>query len=211
MAWSLTSSIFEIYELVNKGAKVVTLNGTHQWAIGHNLRPSAQIMLDARSTNCRFVENPVKLCRYLIASQCHPSVFDALENFDIWIWHANSTPEEKEILDKYYLGRWLAILGGSTVMLRGLSLLRLLGFKNFHVFGFDSCCAPNTNAHHAYDQPENDKADLISFDQAGQTWVCQTWMASQALDFINQYKSLGTDWNLKVYGNGLIAHIIKGL
>lgn len=207
--WSLAETMFDIHGLVKKGAKIVTLNGTHQWAIDHNLKPSAHIMLDARETNARFVKNPVRTCQYLIASQCHPAVFDALEDYNAWIWHSVSTPEEKEILDKFYLGRWTPIVGGSTVMLRGLSLLRLLGFRRFHVFGFDSCCHPKTKAHHSYIQPENDKADMIRFDHGGKTWVCHTWMASQALDFLNQYKALGQDWDIKVYGNGLISHLLK--
>ena len=47
--------------------------------------------------------------------------------------------------------------GGSTVVLRALPLMRMLGLSQFHLFGFDSCVLPE--AHHAYPQPENDNPE----------------------------------------------------
>jgi hypothetical protein len=40
-------------------------------------------------------------------------------------------------------------------VLRAFPLLRMLGYTQFHVFGFDSCVQED-GTHHAYPQPEND-------------------------------------------------------
>lgn len=209
--WSLPGQIFEIRELYDNGAHVVTMNGTHKWAIDHNLNPSAHVQLDARSFNSRFLEKTIPSCKYLLASQCHPDSFEMLtERNKTFIWHAATTHGvERGLLDDYYKKHWVPIIGGSTVMLRTLTLFHMMGFTNFHAFGFDSCLHPSEKIHHAYPQRENDRADVIQYDHGGKTWTCQTWMASQALDFLNQRKAIGKDWNLRVHGNGLIAHLLN--
>lgn len=196
-------------ELVKEKAKempMISMNGTHDWLLSLDIKPSAHIMLDARPFNARFIRNAQKGTKYLIASQCHPDVFDALEGYDVWIWHGGSGMRDL-ILDQYYMGRHHEIVGGSTVMLRALTLMVYLGFSRFEVFGFDSCYMGDK--HHAYEQAENDGEDLIELKVSGREFVCAPWMFSQAKEFINQTKMIGNLYELVIHGDGLIKHIIE--
>jgi len=204
---SLEETLPELKELVENGCKIITVNGSHDWVVSKGLRPSAHVMIDGREWNSRFVKNPVKGCRYLIASQCHPSVFDALEGQDTWIFHAVNYKGETEMLDEYYMGHYHLIVGGSTVMLRAIHLVRMLGFKRMHIFGMDSCYLDDK--HHAYDQPENDDYKVIPVVCAGKTFQCAAWQAAQAEDFMKFIRANGDNFELSVKGPGLIAHIIK--
>ena len=204
---SLEDTIDELKECVEDGVKLVALNGTHDWLLDHGFRPSAMIMVDSRESNVRFVQNPVASCKYFIASQCHPSVFDALSNNEVFIWHANNNIGEEQILEDYYFKNFRFIIGGSTVLLRGIWLMRTLGFTKMDVFGFDSC--DMNGKHHAYDQPENDGCEMREVTCMGRKFQCSAWQASQYDDFQHFIQVVGDKFELNVHGDGLISHMMK--
>ena len=146
-------------------------------------------------------------CKYVLASQCHPEVFAGLPLDRTYIWHVNFAAEVEDLLNDLY-ELWFACPGGSTVTLRGLCLLRMLGFHKIHMYGFDSCY--RDGVHHAYEQPENDyKSTVVPVSVGGKVFWCDAWMYSQAREFIQMVKMLGDELELDVKGDGLIAHIIK--
>lgn len=204
--WSLNETLDDLKEKHAAGMKVVSVNGSHDYLIQHGIRPSAHVQLDAREFNARFVRHWHPDCKYLIASQCHPSVFDALEGADVRIFHCENDAE-KEALDNYYLGHYHTVPGGSTVMLRAILLMRMLGFDHMEVYGFDSCY--RGDEHHAYPQEENEEEDIGAMTVDGREFRCAPWMFSQAKEFIGFTKQFGGMINLIVHGDGLIAHMIK--
>jgi uncharacterized Rossmann fold enzyme len=205
---SLEQTRDELDRCVDDGCKLVAMNGTYQWLIDNGYRPSAMVMVDSRPFNAKFITKPVKGCKYFIASQCHPDVFDKLEGVpDVFIWHAVNNIGEEQILEDYYYKRFIFIIGGSTVMLRSIWLMRTLGFKQIDVFGFDSCYMDDQ--HHAYEQPENDGCEIREVTCMGKKFKCAAWMASQFDDFQHFIASAGSHFELSVHGEGLIAHMMK--
>lgn len=204
---SLNDYTDEIIELRAKGMPMVTTNGTYNWAIANGMTPSMQLLIDAREFNKRFVTPVVDDCKYMIASQAHPSIFADLPVDRTYVWHVSLAEEVSDLLDELY-DLWFACPGGSTVTLRGLCLLRMLGFHKIHVYGFDSCY--RDDEHHAYDQPENDyKSKTIPVSVGGKVFWCDPWMYSQAREFLQMVRMFGDEIDLDVKGDGLIAHIIK--
>lgn len=200
---------------VATGGKVVALNGAYQWCIDHDIKPSCMVMLDAREFNARFVETPVERCHYMLAAQCHPRAFDICQDRTVTIWHGLSGGEaEQALLDEYYFKRWYPVTLGTTVAMRAISLLRMLGFMKIEMFGVDSCWLDET--HHAYDQPENAKDRKMSVwlrprdrDDKAQRFICSPWQAKQAEDFLELTKERGDSFELNVHGPGLIATMIR--
>jgi len=215
---SLATNMRGLRKAVERGGRLVTFNGTHDYMLDHGLTPKMHVMIDARPFNARFVQRPVEGCRYLIASQCHPSVFDALEGHDVTIFHVDINMDKENIsparklLDDYYFGKWFLVSGGTTVTLISLVLLRGLGFKWFDMYGFDSCFL--YNKHHPYDQPENgrDQPHEVVFKSGDKmrTFYCSQWMMRQAYDFEILSRKTAVDFfNCRVHGPGLIAHMIR--
>lgn len=202
---SLAQHVDTLREMRAAGVKLVTLNGAYNWALEQGLQPSAQIIVDARAFNARFTKPVVPGCKYLIASQCDPSVLEGLPRDRTFLWHTGAE-HVREDLDAAYPVWWL-VPGGSTVMLRAIPLLRMLGFKQYHLFGFDSCL--DGDAHHAYAQPENDSEVVIPVTVGGRTFRCHAWQVSQAQEFMDLVKFLGDEIELEVYGDGLINHILR--
>jgi SAM-dependent methyltransferase len=202
----------EIIKLRNQGMPMVTCNGTYNWAIERGLNPSMQMIIDARPFNKRFTRPVVDGCKYFISSQCDPSIFEGLPKENTWLWHVSGLEDGvKELLDELYPDWWFPVPGGSTVMTRGLALLRMLGFHKLHVYGFDSCY--RDDEHHAYEQPENNynlHNRVVASCGGTRTFLCDAWMYVQAQEFMQMVRIFGDEGpDLNVKGDGLIAHIIE--
>lgn len=191
---------------------IVTVNGTYNWALAHGLRPGLQIMVDAREFNRRFVDPILPDCKYAVSSQCDPALVASLPHAQTLLWHGagdeilghlREYDEARDQAREYY-----PINGGSSITLRALPILAMLGFRKIHVYGFDSCL--RAGEHHAYSQPENDADPLIEITVDGRTFTCATWMAQQAKEFqqVMAHILAPAGVELAVHGDGLIAAIL---
>lgn len=204
---SLNEFVEDIKRKREEGVKLVTLNGTYNWAIEQGMNPSAQIIVDAREFNKRFTFPVVDGCKYLIASQCHPSVLEGLPKDRTYLWHT-MYDLIKDQVTPWYPEVW-PVPSCTTVLNTSLPLLRMLGFARFFLYGCDSCLAPDQVQHHAYAQPENDGKGFIPVSvTGGRIFYCHPWMAAQAQQFIEMIKFLGDEIEIEVYGDGLLKHIL---
>ena len=201
---TLNEHLETIRQLRSEGAKLVTLNGAYNWALEHGLKVSAQIVVDGREFNKRFTKPVQDETIYLIASQCNPAVYEGLPKERTYQWHT-SAETVSDILDAH-LERWYAIPGGSTVLLRAIPLLRMLGYRKFHLFGCDSCVGSQN--HHAYQQPENDGEVVIDTIVGDRVFQCHAWHVAQAQQFIDLVEAFHEEIDLEIYGDGLLRHIV---
>ena len=202
---TLKETFPNLLEKRHDGIPVITVNGSYKYCIDNGLEPSAMIMLDSREFNSRFVKPLRKECKYFISSQCHPSVFDVLEDYQVWIWHV-AGDENYDLLREQYGEEYFPVMGGATIALRAVHLLRMLGFHKFEMFGFDSCVI---GEHHAYEQPENDDEGVMNVTVSGKEFRCTAAHYHQAKEFVDMISKTGEHYDLAVHGNGLISHIIK--
>lgn len=222
--------IQEIRDNAEQGIKAVAVNGSHDWLIGNGIVPGAMVVMDSRKMNARFVRNPHPDCVYLIASQCHPSVFKALEGRNVIRWHTGNEHTrdaiEKETGPVVY-SDWdrhpdvgfahpmreedhavppiCMISGGSTVTMRAINVMYALGYRRMKIYGMDCCYL--AGAGHAYPQDENWSYDIAPVTVNGRTFIVEGWMLSQAKDFVHAAKEkFPDDLVLDIRGDGLLAH-----
>lgn len=203
---SLKDTLPKLRWVVSRGAYVFALNGTHDWLIERGLQPDFHVICDAKQGNVAFVKNPHKGVTYLIASQCHPDVFDALEGYQVvqWVAYVDGINDVVEASDKPVL----VIGGGGTVMLKTMALCALSGFRKMHLFGVDS--SYHNGANHAYNQPMNAKESTVIAECGNNRFVCAPWMCKQAEDFEAQAKQfMEMGGALTVHGYGLIPWIAQ--
>jgi hypothetical protein len=206
-----------IVEAAWSGAHLVTVNGAYQWCLARNLKPTIQIVLEARPPAAAFLEPVLPGVRYCLASQCHPDAWRCVQDGDTWIWHA-CRPEDdsrKAVLDSYYGGRWHAIPGGTTVTIQGLMVLRSLGYLRMDLFGVDCCVAPDLS-HHAYDQPQNDTDDLLRVEvfptedpTSTRRFVVTPWHLRQFQEMLQVITRNTHHFRVTVHGDGLLAHALR--
>lgn len=220
---SLNGQMDEIKRLQSEGCALVTLNGAYNWAQEKGLTISSTIVVDARPFNARFTHpvEPNPLTMYLIGSQCDPSVLEGLPRERTFLW--NTTAEMiQDILEEHVgPGKWFGVVGGCTVLLRAIPLLRMLGYSKFHLFGCDSCVTgipddtPNAalldyeHKHHAFCQPENDRIPVFPTIVGGRKFWCSAWQSAQAAEFIRLIEVMGNEFEIKVHGEGLLGWILQ--
>lgn len=204
---SLLDTIDELKEAVNMGAKVVALANAAHVLVENGIKPSAHVLLDAKPNNANFIVDDLN-CKYFVASQCDPVVFDKLEILKrkIYIWHAINNAEEFQATNDYY-DKWIPIQGGPTIMLRALRLFSVLGYHRFDIFGFDSCVMEGK--HHAYDQEAADGENAVKIGCNGKDFDVRAVDIQQAMEFLKTVKNFGQNWKVRVRGNGLIEHMIR--
>jgi len=202
---SLKYQLPQIRHRKAKKAEIWATNGTHDYLISKGIVPDYMAMCDAREESSTFVQNPHKDVTYFIASQCHPSVFKALEGFRVVIWH-NHEPELQDIiLSNSKSPETLMIQGGSTIGLRLMCLGVALGYRSIHHYGMDSSYE---DSHHAYSQSLNDGEEVLKVELEGKTFRCSPWMLTQAEDYQKQIEALEkAGVRVFAHGTGLIPFI----
>jgi hypothetical protein len=104
-------------------------------------------------------------------------------------------------------GGKLAVGGGTTSGLRAVNIGYLLGFRNFTLYGYDSC-----NRADGVKRFTGDKAgvsiDVFVGGPTGRKFNCNMAMAQQANEFQKLFDVMG-DITVDARGPGLIAEIMR--
>ena len=195
------------------------IKGGHDFLLQNKIQPDFGLAVDPLEKIHK--ENfllKAKACKYFIASQCHPTLFDALMNRgeEVIIWHlatdnlSDWSRDPSSPIFQHYL-----IPGGSTSGLRAIVLAFAMGFRVFHLFGYDSCLSGRMRKINGeiYDAKKKDGTDkAVTLVVKGKKFVSDPAMASQANEFQELLKSLyqkEDPFVVRGYGEGLIQHIIK--
>lgn len=187
-----------IEELRNFDGYILATNGAYAFLRKHGIKPQGMCLLDARNENLRFFQNPSRKTTYFIASCASPLVFNKLKGHKVIVWHSDNGIYRPD--GKMYIG------GGCTVGTRAIFLAYVLGFRDIHLFGMDSCYTDDE--HHAYSQDLNDGERLVNLQIGGREFKCAIWMAGQAEDFKKMLSNFGHLFDIQVHGNGLLRAIL---
>lgn len=201
---TLTDTLEDLRAVKAQGGKIVSLANTAHFLLAHGIRPDAHVLLDSRPNNVTFLTGID--CQYFVASQCDPSVFEALADKRVLLWHAINNPEEAQLIGEQY-DAWMPVQGGNTIALRSLRLFQILGYHRFELFGFDSCNIEGR--HHAYPQEAADDMEETVMECSGRRFRVTAWQIQQCMEFMTMTKTFGEGWEIRVHGDGLIAHMIS--
>lgn len=191
------------FALADLSRPVVALNG----AIRHVDRCDYAICYDMDPRCAAFYADRKPSVQYLIGSRADPATFDALRDLDVRLWHVNDAPEQTfEKIANWPMQPMVGMIGSPSVGLTGLTLLRYMGFTDFHLYGYDSCYVDGK--HHGYVQRQNDADPVMEVAFGGRTFTSTTWMIKQAELSIPLFELLRkAGCTIKVYGDGLIAWV----
>ena len=192
-------------ELIKKmqaaGSPIVAIKGAHDWLIAQGVIPDYALAIDPQEHRIAFYK-PHKAVHYMIASQCHPAMFDNLAGYQVTIWHPYVKKGQNRPKNSMLIG------GGTTSGLRAISLFYVLGYRQFELFGFDSCNTGEMLRVNGERLKDGDELVDVQIDPEGETFHCNTAMALQAEHFQTYYDYL-PDATFNGYGYGLIQAIIN--
>lgn len=195
-------SLNDTWEKIREFKYVISCSGAHKFLIERGIVPTFHIEVDPRPHKVELIGKPHKDVQYLIASACHPKLFDHLEGYDVSLWHVFSN--EEDVQRMLPPGEW-AITGGSSVGIRALTIARFLGFVDFHIFGMDGC--DGKTGKHAAPHPNQAKGSL-PLDYDGVTYYTTPNFLECAKETPGELDHL-PGVKATFYGEGLVQHIMR--
>lgn len=152
---------------------------------------------DSQALVAAFLSKPCPYTRYMVASRCHPVVFEALRRANclaVSLWHIAdcAAPAGKDLMPD-----------APSVTIQALFLAYYLGFRKVVVHGWDCCLIGGK--HHAVDQEHAGEFRAVRVgDKAFTTTL--TWLA-EAEDAVKAMAML-TGLDVTVTGPGMVAAFV---
>lgn len=197
---SIENNIEEIKQFIEKGGTVFAMNAASHWLRSKGIEVDYQCILDAKPESALLVDTAAH--NHLIGSQVDPVTMDSVT--DPIVWHLEIGdieqffPEERKRKGGYAL-----LGGGAAVGNSAMCAAYALGFRKFHVFGYDS--SHKDGRSHAYPQDMNIFIPTTKVEWAGKKFTASVAMKAQAEKF--QMTSFALDeagCEIEVYGEGLL-------
>ena len=114
-------SLNETWEQIKDFKYIVSCSGAHKFLLERGIVPTWHVEVDPREHKVGLMGPPHPDVEYLIASTCHPKLFDALDGYNVKLWHVFDGAEDA--LRTLPHGEW-ALTGGCSVGLRTMTIAR---------------------------------------------------------------------------------------
>lgn len=183
-----------------KGA-TLAINGAINLPAFVRKAPDMWIACDPQELVADFIKTPSKKTTFLVASKCHPKVFERLAGHDVRLWHLSDVEFTK--------GR--VVPCATSVTLTALLLAQRLGARSIDVWGWD-CCFADDGAHHAATGEINLNASVIDVrvgpeDGGVEFKTTPTWCleAQEAVNILPLLRWAGVD--VVIHGAGMVRAI----
>lgn len=180
---------------------VMSTSGAHDFLISKGIVPQFHVECDPRKHKLEFLRHPHKSVTYLINSQCHPEMFEALKGYNVVMWHGFTDDDARaqlELIESIEPGTRL-LGGGTNVGMRGIIVAREMGFQRFELHGFDCCYTDTQWAGEHYTEPHQ----TVKIKVEEREFETSPMMLQSTDDFFNQMNLL-SGCSFKIYGDGLL-------
>ena len=193
---------------------VIAINGAIGFLLERGIVPKFAMLWDAAAIVERFaVPHPDII--YLVASRCHPKVFERLADCRVIVWHAAGDMNIVELMNRPDViakqpCEEPLINGGTAGVTRGMFLATTLGYKDIHIFGGDSCYSAEGKTHVSGGSLVPEKDLSISIGNAPPRYFRTTpeWCAQ-----VEEYRAIYTIFTcatgiaLAVHGGGMLGYM----
>lgn len=175
------------------------------------IKPWACILLDPRPHVADFVKEADKDVLWFVASQVNPKVTEALleQGCEVWGYHAAVGAGEDKLTDKQADS---VVSGGSATATRGLYLLSHLGFRKFHLYGYDLSFPdkPDLSQKDTFGQPkymEFSVGTKNKFVDVKKFFFSEPQLLAQFEEINEIIKT--NKFEIKAFGDGMVPFILR--
>lgn len=202
---------------------IMVAGSAHDFVISKGVKPTYAVVVDPTpEVVVSYLQRRSPTCNYLLASQCDKGVFEHLADFPVTLWHSGGTLNGEDILEGVLpADRPSIAAGGCTVGLRAIAVANVLGYHEQHLFGFDSCVDPATEASHAFplNDPEKEFAQgngskVITMKigknkKVARVFRVPNYLAVQAWQFEEMLKRSKGAATFTVHGDGVFSEMVR--
>lgn len=205
---SLVRYIEEIRHLQEAGHSVAAMNGSYGFLLSHGIIPDYYFQVDSREgVNLKFLKNLHPATDFIIASQCHPEIFEALQGYDVTLWQVDNYAGEGDEIRKYWPDSKL-FPGAPCVGNSCLNPILAMGYRVWDMFGYDG--SVEDGRRHAFPQEQNDGEKIHQFRFGDKIHYATGTMAQCSQDFAVRY-GLFSDLGIHIilHGDGLTMDMVE--
>lgn len=136
---SVDMQIEKVKELVGKGYPLMVIERMYPWCYRHGLKPSFVVQLDASEGVEEGFTHIDSDAIHFIGATTNPIIFEVLKGYKQYIFSGvgGAHPDAQATWEKYGYSKVIVVNTGGSVSLTALSIAQVIGFRNFHLFGFD--------------------------------------------------------------------------
>lgn len=200
---SVDDCVEQIKALQDAGAGVFAMNGASKWAMDNLIPVDIQVIIDAKEETSTLVDPNAHY--HMFASRCNPKTLACAD--ELTMFHMYQ-PNIEDLLpsERVTQGGYVMVGGDTSVGVCAMCVAFSQGFREFHVFGYDS--SHRDMKSHAYKQLMNNNMPTMEVIQGGRTFISSIAMSKQPESFmahIKELKDAGCTFN--VYGDGLLQAV----
>jgi hypothetical protein len=188
---------------------VFGVNGSGNYLDSHGIKPKYIAMIDPLPQIVHAFE-PLEEVEYIIATQCHPDVFDKLKGCKVTMFNAAVNAGVRKIITEFPISKQFILGGGASISTRSLGIGWVLGYRNFKFYGVD--CSVD-GGDHAYEQDvkrgekERDYLFIKGFKTVAGFYADALSMLT-VLDCFERGTMVGP-LNIEFYGDNLLNEMIS--
>jgi len=160
---------------------IMSVSGALQFLAERGVIPDYHVDMDPREEKVQQLTPVIDGVDYLMASVCHPRVWDLLRGQKVTLWHGVSGKETLDFLKRYDPNQ-LLISGGSAVGLAAIQIGGLLGVRHFEIHGMDGSIRDgerHAGPHYGH------KQGGIQWDAGGVTYQTSKIMSNAVAEMLN--------------------------
>jgi uncharacterized Rossmann fold enzyme len=186
---------------IGQGHTVFAVNGAPLWLTANRFRFDAHVMGNAREEHAALVQQEDVPCYY--SSTCPASVLERVGE-RLVLWHPAIEGAAALLKDDPRPAHWIE--ASLSTGLSAVSLAHLLGYRRFHLYGFDSC--DTQGAHHACGWPGEERNRRFTAELRGRRFQGSMWMMRQADEFLRLGDTLLKEGcTISIHGDGMLHYL----
>lgn len=193
---SMAESLADIKAHADAGHTIFAMNGAAGFLAGHGITADYQVMIDPREETKQLV-GPAH--DHLIASQCHPEIFEALPHAKLYHLQIEGIDDDLPA----YPHPFALVGGAASVGNTSTVLAYVMGYRHLHLYGYDS--SHRDAQSHAFHQRMNDGEPNCVVLWNGKTYRTSLTMklqAEKAQETLRALEAAGV--KIHVHGSGLL-------
>jgi hypothetical protein len=168
----------------------------------HGVAPTYWAACDPQEMVADFLTDPPEETTYLVASKCHPKVFDRLKDRNLQLWRVDDfTPKPTVVIPT-----------AVSITLTAQSLMRLKGYNSFEHYGWDCCYIDGQHHVAAQKGPEDvipldirdENDNLINHFETSGAWLAEI---NDAYTQIRMLRRLG--YRVRIHGPGAVGATLR--
>lgn len=178
--------------------KCVAINGALRLFTEKGLAPTYWIACDPQELVADFLgDDPLKSTVYLVASKCHPKVFEKLKDRTVIVWHVGDLATLDLLEDRH------PVTPFHSVTTCCFEVMSRLGYRDFHVWGWDCCAMGDVENAVAQDNAIANNTIWLDVESKGRKFrTTGTWL-HEAQDALSMLK--GFPFRVTIHGSGFMG------